>query len=73
MKNPRFKKESIYPLRTPDRNNIQCKDCEYAEKDIKFKGKTMYGAESGRCEAYEIKPPSVILGGEECEYYLEKE
>ncbi len=73
MKNPRFSKDAIGALRTPKKEDVVCKDCIYAAKDQSFNGETIVGATLGTCDAYRIKPPSIILKGAECPYYLSED
>lgn len=66
--NPRFKDENVYALRFPEKDQVVCKDCVFRAKDIA--DGEVSGAVLGCCEAYEIKPPSILLDGKDCIYYL---
>jgi len=73
MKNPRFEDEAVGEWEFPDKKNIKCKDCILAAKDKKAGGVKIDGATLGMCDAFDIKPPSVMLRGADCPYYIEKE
>ena len=71
--NPRLAPDAVEPLRFPELDKVVCKDCMYRAKDIgKGKG-AVKGAVLGTCDAYAIKPPSILLDGAECMYYLSEE
>jgi hypothetical protein len=73
MKNPRFEDEAVGAWEFPDKNKVKCKDCMLAAKDRKAGGTTISGATLGTCEAFEVKPPSIILRGADCPYYIKKD
>ncbi len=71
--NPRLAPDAVSPLRFPEVDKVVCKDCMYRAKDI-GKGKdAVNGAVLGTCDAYTIKPPSILLDGKDCMYYLRED
>ena len=73
MKNPRFAENAVETLRFPKKSDVICKDCIYAAEDIKHNDDTIDGATLGTCDAFSIKPPSVLLSGGNCPYYRNEE
>lgn len=73
MKNPRFEDSAISPLRFPEPDKIACKDCMYRAKDIGSGKDAVDGAALGTCDAYAVKPPSILFDGAECKYYLKNQ
>lgn len=69
-KNPRFSDKAIAPLRFPEVDKVVCKGCIYRAKDIGTGDNRVYGAVLGTCDAYPIKPPSILLDGKDCMYYF---
>ena len=73
MKNPRFEKEDdIGGWRIPKKENVKCKNCYLRAEDRKAGNATIDGATLGTCQAYKIKPPSIILGGSDCPYFIDE-
>ena len=70
MENPRFKSEAVGETRSPKKEDVKCKDCIFAEKDRKSGDMVLDGATLGVCEVYPIKPPSILLKGADCPYYV---
>ena len=68
--NPRLRPNAVSPLRFPELDKVVCKDCVYRAKDIGRGKDAVNGAVLGTCEAYHIKPPSILLDGADCMYYL---
>lgn len=69
MRNPRFAPDEVPELRFPEEDKVVCKDCIYRAKDIGTGADAVKGAVLGVCDAYPIKPPSILLDGAECMYY----
>ncbi len=70
-RNPRLAPDATDPLRFPEEDEVICKDCIYRAKDIA--NGTIKGATLGVCDAYPIKPPSILLDGAECMYYCSED
>ena len=66
---PRWDKEKLSWVQ-PDPQKIQCSKCMLRAKD-RLDGE-INGATLGVCDAYDFKPPQILMDGEDCPYFIDE-
>ena len=64
---PRWDNEKLSWVQ-PDPKKIQCSKCMLRAKD-RLDGE-INGATLGVCDAYDFKPPQILMDGEDCPYFI---
>lgn len=66
---PRWDNEELSWVQ-PDPAKIQCTKCMLRAKD-RLNGE-IKGATLGICDAYDFKPPQILMDGAECPYFIDE-
>lgn len=66
---PRWDNEELSWVQ-PDPKKIQCSKCMLRAKD-RLDGE-INGATLGVCDAYDFKPPQILMDGEDCPYFIDE-
>lgn len=66
---PRWDNEELSWVQ-PDPQKIQCSKCMLRAKD-RLDGE-INGATLGVCDAYDFKPPQILMDGEDCPYFIDE-
>lgn len=66
---PRWDNEKLSWVQ-PDPQKIQCSKCMLRAKD-RLDGE-INGATLGVCDAYDFKPPQILMDGEDCPYFIDE-
>lgn len=66
---PRWDNEEL-SWAQPDPQKIQCSKCMLRAKD-RLDGE-INGATLGVCDAYDFKPPQILMDGEDCPYFIDE-
>lgn len=66
---PRWDNEKLSWVQ-PAPQKIQCSKCMLRAKD-RLDGE-INGATLGVCDAYDFKPPQILMDGEDCPYFIDE-
>lgn len=66
---PRWDNEELSWVQ-PNPQKIQCSKCMLRAKD-RLDGE-INGATLGVCDAYDFKPPQILMDGEDCPYFIDE-